>query len=882
MDTSKNNNNNVEENNSQVPKSKDTKSSSGASTPTGPRAPLTSQEKMERIIECLRSTNLVDSETTDKAFNNLVVLARDSSPEVVFSHPDCLAIISESLDKNKGEPKGAQIVISCFRLLAELCKSSIQRTKSILERFPIDRITDIICNSHDNNLMTTYQYLVQTMINSLSGHQEVIDKMKIQAKIDKERTLSVAEAITKKVQKKVDDERVAENESILFEIILRLIRRASSYIISGVSRDCLLALVMSNVDYIGLNFGVKLVGEGCIQNLLDIASEVDDLKSPSSMEITTMTHSLVSAVLDKIYSCHDHDQVRETFREKTQEYLNTRLRNPDMEDKIRAAKIFTVLLAGPAEIGNSCIGQSGMIEMILAMAGSDEYPLQKAALDAIIAAASKKDKCTAIATQGEKILNELKQSKNEEIRLRALVGLSKVSSVGSTDASIRPFSREANPSFARECREIISRPTPEFKLKQYAIEALAYLSFDGDVKEELVADKEALNALYESLTADVNSPNVYSILNIFVNLTNSYDKAEHSPEMLELAKFAQQHIPEEHPKDKREVLDKRLEQLALTDLVPSLVQLSNIDSKAAKELLSRIMNALCEIEHIRGRLIQQGAVKLLMALAQTDSKPPEKSCVLAAHALARLGITINPELVYPGQRLIAVIKPLKRLLSPDCSAIQNFEGLLALTNIAQANESARTHLLHDNGFSLIEAFMFEDHEMIRRAAVQCVVNLIREPQMVSLYEAENDRVKYLVILCQEEDLETVKAASGALAMLCQVSEKACERIFSAKQWLEIMILLLSNENMELVHRAVVIINCLVRCENPKIAEKVFETKLFEVLLALTLPEVVGVPEVIKSMASSCLKIGKQRGLIKDVSNLGHIEGGNNDDDDDAD
>lgn len=771
-----------------------------------------------------------------------------------------------SVGKNITNQDGIQTAINCFRLLSEQTKSSIERTKYLLQHFSLDQMTDVISDSSHADLITSYQYLVQTTINTLTGVLEV----KNQAKQDASRTLSVAEAISTKVPKKVDEERSRENGDLLYEMIIRLMRRASSFIISAQARDCLLALAMTNIDYLGLNFGVRLVDDDCLNNLLDIASEVEELKSESSMDVTPMTHSLVAAVLERIFSCHDHDKARETFREKVQEYVNKKLRNPSMEDKVRVAKIFTVLLAGPAPIGNSCVGQPGMIEMLLAMASSDEFAQQKNALDAIIAAASKKDKCASIATMGEKILNQLRESKNEDIRLRALVGLSKVASVNSTDASVRPFSREANPSFAKDCRSIISRPTPEFKLKQYAIEALVYLSFDGDVKEELVNDNLAMKALCETLTFDMHSPVVYSILNIFVNLTNSYDKQEQSPELLELAKFAKQHIPEEHLKDRREFLINRIKRLAATDLVSSLVQLHKVESKASKESLARIMNAMCEIEDIRGCLVQQGAVKLLMSLTQTESKVPEQSCIIACHALARLGITINPEFVYSGQRLIAAIRPLKRLLSPDCTALQNFEGLLALTNIAQSSDDARKHILSNNGFSLIEALIFEEHDLVKRAAVQCVVNLIRDPDLISLYEGENDRVKYLVILCQEEDLETIKAASGALAMLCQVSEKACERIFSAKQWCEILILLLSNENMELAHRAVVIVNCLVRCKNPKMAERVFESRLFEVLVALTLPEVTSVPEPIKSLASSCLKVGKQRELIRDVSALGHI------------
>lgn len=40
----------------------------------------------------------------------------------------------------------------------------------------------------------------------------------------------------------------------------------------------------------------------------------------------------------------------------------------------------------------------------------------------------------------------------------------------------------------------------------------------------------------------------YACITTLVNLTNSYDKQEIIPEMAELARFAKQHVPEEHPK----------------------------------------------------------------------------------------------------------------------------------------------------------------------------------------------------------------------------------------------------------------------------------------------------------------------------------------------
>jgi len=41
---------------------------------------------------------------------------------------------------------------------------------------------------------------------------------------------------------------------------------------------------------------------------------------------------------------------------------------------------------------------------------------------------------------------------------------------------------------------------------------------------------------------------LYPVAQIFVNLANCYEKKEIEPELLELAKFSKQHIPEEHEK----------------------------------------------------------------------------------------------------------------------------------------------------------------------------------------------------------------------------------------------------------------------------------------------------------------------------------------------
>lgn len=52
---------------------------------------------------------------------------------------------------------------------------------------------------------------------------------------------------------------------------------------------------------------------------------------------------------------------------------------------------------------------------------------------------------------------------------------------------------------------------------------------------------------------------IYSIVTVLVNLVNAYDQQEMVPEMMELAKFAKQHIPEEHELDDPDFINKRIE-----------------------------------------------------------------------------------------------------------------------------------------------------------------------------------------------------------------------------------------------------------------------------------------------------------------------------------
>ena len=83
------------------------------------------------------------------------------------------------------------------------------------------------------------------------------------------------------------------------------------------------------------------------------------------------------------------------------------------------------------------------------------------------------------------------------------------------------------------------------------------MTLDAEIKEKLCEDEPAVRALIEQgKSGDMES--AYGVVTTMVNLTNSFEKMEINPEMLELAKFAKHHIPEEHELDDPDFIDKRI------------------------------------------------------------------------------------------------------------------------------------------------------------------------------------------------------------------------------------------------------------------------------------------------------------------------------------
>lgn len=765
-------------------------------------------------------------EKRESAMNNLLVLARENAGADHMLKTGVVQQIKKLLKVEKDK----EIYVAGVRVIGELCKHDVKKTIIVLKDVGIPWFLEII-DSECQERVNAAQYCMQVILNSFSGMENKPDSKPIKERCEK-------------YKKDID--------TLLSCLVYSVNNRA----ISGLARDAIIELIMKNVHYTALNWAERFVEIGGIARLMECASELEEYKYESAMNITPQTRTLAAVCLSRVYENMYYDAAKEKFIEKVQDFIKEKLLTPDIESKVRVAVALTALLRGPIDVGNAIIGKEGILEMILVMANTEDVLQQKVACECLIAAASKADKAKAIIGQGIDILKRLYQSKDDAVRVRALVGLCKLGSSSGNDATRKPFAEGSNLKLAEACRRFLLHPGKSQDLRKWAAEGLSYLTLDAEVKEKLIEDKPALTALIE-LAKTGDQSVLYGVITTLVNLCNAYEKQEIIPEMIELAKFAKQHIPEESELDDPDFVQKRIQILGKAGVTTALVALAKTESPNSKELIARVFNALCSEHELRGLVVQQGGVKVLIPMALDGTDKGKRH---AAQAIARIGITMNPEVAFPGQRALEVIRPLVALLHPDCSGLENFEALLALCNIAQLSETARKRILKEGGLTKIENYAYEDHTHLCRAAVQCLCNLTMSEDVVKVYEGENDRVKYLVTLGLDEDEETIIAASGALAILTGNSKKCCEKIFDAKCWLECLQCLLSHKNANVQYRGLAVVRNMIE-SSKEAAAKLVETNVFEILLALSRVEEES-KQRIRQIAEETLKLIEKLGLIR--------------------
>lgn len=764
------------------------------------------------------------------AIKNLLVLSKESSSGSAGLLKSGIVSKIKGLLKND---QNAEVRINALRIFGQLCKNDETRTKQVLVELGVPWFIDAL-NTENQNEINGVTFIIQEALNSLTGMSNTLDSSP-------------------------NEEKCTKNSKEIDAILTCLVCSVDRHSINKFARDSIIEILTRNVHFNNINWAERLIDKKGLQRLLEVAAELLETQYESKMEITEYSHTNVSVCLSKIYDNMTCDKSREKYVKAVDEFLKEKLLDPDIESKVRAISTITVLLMGPIDVGNSIISRDGIIEMILTMATTNDKVQQKIACECIIAATSKKSKITPIVKQGTQILKNLYKSGDDDIRIRALVGLCKLGSSGGSDASIRPFSEGSTLKLAEACRRFLIHPDTNPDTKRWAVEGLSYLTLDAEVKEKLVEDQAALVAIMGLAKSEKTSA-MYALVSIFVNLCNAYEKQEVIPEMIELAKFSKCHVPEDHELDDIDFVNKRIMLLCKYGVITVLVQLSKTESLNIKELISRLFNAICVLPEIRGEVAKLGGLKSLLELAHSGTPKGKRQ---ATQALARIGISINPEVSFKEQRCLESIRPFLGLLHPDCTALENFEAMMALCNMASVNERVRKKILDTGGLQLIESYLFEEHQMLRRASAQCFTNLMMSHDVIKIIEGENDKLKMLFLLCEEEDEDTSLAAAGAVAIAVSNSVLCCQKLMKFNNWEESLKALLAHPNSAMQHRALVIAHSLIGTDKD-IAEKIFATDIMEVLMALSIMEDENKKEI-REMANKCLKLAESLKLIKKPS-----------------
>uniref|UniRef100_A0A8D1T8J8 UNC-45/Cro1/She4 central domain-containing protein n=1 Tax=Sus scrofa TaxID=9823 RepID=A0A8D1T8J8_PIG len=763
------------------------------------RVQFSTDSRVQKMFEILLDPNS-EADLLEKAANNLIVLGREEAGAERIFQNNGVALLLQLVDTKRPE-----LMLAAVRTLSGMCSGHRARATAILHAVRIDRICSLMAVENEEMSLAVCN-LLQAIIDALSGE-------------DKREHRGKEEAL------------VLDTKKDLKQITNHLLDMLVSKKVSGQGRDQALNLLNKNVPRKDLaihdNSRTIYVVDNGLRKILKVVGQVPDL--PSCLPLTDHTRMLASILINKLYDDLRCDPERDHFRKICEEYITGKFDPQDMDKNVIAIQTVSGILQGPFDLGNQLLSLKGVMEMMVALCGSERETDQLVAVEALIHASTKLSRATFIITNGVALLKELyKTTKNEKIKIRTLVGLCKLGSAGGTDYGLRQFAEGSTEKLAKQCRKWLCNAAIDTRTRRWAVEGLAYLTLDADVKDDFVQDIPALQAMFE-LAKTPDKTILYSVATTLVNCTNSYDVKEVIPELVQLAKFSKQHVPEEHPKDKKDFVDMRVKRLLKAGVISALACMVKADNAIltdqTKELLARVFLALCENPKDRGTIVAQG-----------------------------------------GGKVYEVVRPLVRLLDTQRDGLQNYEALLGLTNLSGRSDKLRQKIFKEKALPDIENYMFENHDQLRQAATECMCNMVVNKEVQERFLADgNDRLKLVVLLCGEDDDKVQNAAAGALAMLTAAHKKLCFKMTQVTtQWLEILQRLCLHDRLSVQHRGLVIAYNLLAAD-AELAKKLVESELLEILTVVGKQEPDEKKAAVVQTARECLIKCMDYGFIKPVS-----------------
>lgn len=519
-----------------------------------------------------------------------------------------------------------------------------------------------------------------------------------------------------------------------------------------------------------------------------------------------------------------------SLKGQLEEFISKHSSAASATDYMTALSVLTSIFAICAGVGAE-IFLSGFLEEALEdILDLDDENVPKALLE-LLSAASVDKKCrTKIGEVANGFLQECAHS--DDTGKRALAGsiLAKLSSASteSTDVGVDLLKIFKDAVAAKNEGALLS-----------AVEGLAFSSTVGKTKEELAKDSMFLT----SLLAILKSPGrehhlIYGCLSILVNLT-SYrppltEEEKRINEIRRLAKETNVHTVDEL--DDNTHVAARCKAVLLSGLLPALNTMATTSSPASITAIAHILLSVSTAPAHRGVLAQQGAIKLILVLL--EKQVDTNTEITLSHALAKILISVNPSLIFSSRTPItAPIQPLTSLLTQDSlpNDLPRFESLLALTNLASANDAARTSIV-TYAWSVTETLLLSDTPLLQRAATELVCNLVVCQKGAEKFLSEKStgasgRLHLLMALADVDDVATRRAAGGALAMLTDLKE-VCVGIGGVERGVERLGGMVGDEDEDVAFRGLICVRNLIEVGSGEFKKRLRDAQVSEKILSL--------------------------------------------------
>ncbi|KAG2233745.1 armadillo-type protein [Thamnidium elegans] len=551
------------------------------------------------------------------------------------------------------------------------------------------------------------------------------------------------------------------------------------------------------------------------------------------------------------------------------------------EAKLLAYNTLIAIFQTSMTVGSAILCQEGTIEEMMDIVEFETVPVQLAVAQVLTIASSDKSCRTQILKYAVNWLVNMAGRSKTDPQLKAAAGtaLTKLKAQPNDETtkkedqpteSLEDTMRKmhlTNESLVDSLQQIIKSKSSDANLVLNAVEGLAYACLKPDIKDKLGKDAEFLKclstlALSTTNNADANSnPLLFGIGTIFSNLTMYRpvmdEQQKQMKKLRDLANAKQQAVggpvkdEEDDPRENDDAVESRIKLCVSNGAALALMVLSKNTSVNLRAVAAQTYFNLVTPQSVRGQLLQQGIVKGLLPLSRSN--------IVASQALAKLAITADPRIAFQGDTVLDLVRPFLELCKDANSQLRQFEGLMALTNLASIDDRVRLMIEDADGMSVFENLQLSNNDMVQRAATEMVCNMTFCDPVFERYSDPNrsqNRIRLLMILSDGEDPATRRAASGALAILAN-SPSVCDMMLKVDKCYErIARWVDEEETVDVQHRGVEIIRCLITHQTDVVSHLV-EEQVDKKLITLVKDCQV---QVVRSAAMEVLKLFVANGV----------------------